>query len=82
MIDDPLALIERYVRHRASREAQLIGFLGEAPSTVDALVSRTYVKLRPDLKIAAAESVLAHLVKLREEGKAQEIDGVWQLTTA
>jgi glyoxylase-like metal-dependent hydrolase (beta-lactamase superfamily II) len=82
MIDDPPALIDRYVRHRASREAQLVGFLRDAPSTVDALVSRAYLQLRPDLKGAAAESVLAHLVKLREEGRALEIDGVWQLTTA
>ena len=82
MIDDPLALIGRYVRHRAAREVQLIGFLREAPSTVDALVLRAYLHLRPDLKGAAAESVLAHLVKLREDGKALEVDGLWQLTVA
>jgi glyoxylase-like metal-dependent hydrolase (beta-lactamase superfamily II) len=78
-IDDPVALIDRYLRHRAQREEQLLGLLRDGPSTVDALVSRAYVHLNPDLRPAAQESVLAHLVKLRDDGKVRDDDGAWLL---
>jgi len=79
IIDDPIALVDRYVRHRASREEQLLGLLRDGPATVDALVSRAYLKLDPDFRGAAGESVLAHLVKLREEHRVRERDALWSL---
>lgn len=79
MIDDPIALIDRYVRHRAQREEQLLAILRDGPATIDALVSRAYVHLNPDLRAAAQESVLAHLVKLRDDGKVRDDDGAWLL---
>jgi glyoxylase-like metal-dependent hydrolase (beta-lactamase superfamily II) len=82
MIDDPIALIDRYLRHRAQREDQLLAILHDGPATVDALVSRAYVHLNPDLRPAAQESVLAHLVKLRDEGRVRDDDGAWLLAGA
>lgn len=69
VIEDPAALIHRYVEHRAQRETQVLSEIAIRPSTVDALVSAIYPTLLPDLVPMARESVLAHLHKLRDEGR-------------
>jgi glyoxylase-like metal-dependent hydrolase (beta-lactamase superfamily II) len=80
IVDDPATLIEEYLRHRAEREAQVIELLRSGETTVDAIVQGIYTRLHPSVVRAAADSVLAHLVKLREEGKAVEQDGEWRAT--
>jgi glyoxylase-like metal-dependent hydrolase (beta-lactamase superfamily II) len=84
-IDNPGALLRGYLAHRAMRERQLLDALGGGPSGIDALVSRVYPALDPALRSAAAESVLAHLVKLEEDGRAQRIAAAgdtWQASGA
>ena len=39
------------------------------------IVRRVYQTLQPELEKAATENVLAHLLKLRGEGRARESDG-------
>ena len=46
-------------------------------ATVDAIVGRIYGALSQALRPMAADSVLAHLVKLREEGGVREESGSW-----
>ena len=74
-IDDPAALIDRYVEHRRAREAQILRALAAGPLTPADIVARVYVGLKPALVDFARESVLAHLVKLEEEGKVTREGG-------
>lgn len=78
IVDDPAALIDEYLRHRAEREAQIAALLQSGETTVDAIVGRIYSNLQPSVVRAAADSVLAHLIKLRDDGNAVEADGHWQ----
>jgi glyoxylase-like metal-dependent hydrolase (beta-lactamase superfamily II) len=68
-IDDPPRLLEGYIAHRLAREAQILEALDFGPRSVEDLVAAIYPALDPPLRSAAAESVLAHLVKLRDEGR-------------
>jgi glyoxylase-like metal-dependent hydrolase (beta-lactamase superfamily II) len=76
-IDDPAAVIDEYLRHRAKREAQIVAALSAGCDTPERIVLRVYDGLRTELVPAALESVLAHLIKLREDGKALEDRGRW-----
>lgn len=84
-IDRPSELLRAYIAHRLSRERQIVAALGKGPLAVRAIVGEIYPDLAPGLEGAAAESVLAHLLKLREEGRAMAEDGstqenaVWRL---
>lgn len=82
-IEQPASLLRGYLAHRAMRERQVIDALAAGPRTVDELVAAIYGGLAEDLRGAAAESLLAHLVKLDEEGGAarDEESGVtrWRL---
>lgn len=79
VIEDPAALIHRYVEHRAQREAQVLSEITTRASTVDAIVSAIYPTLSPDLVPMARESVLAHLQKLRDEGRVIHDDDRWMI---
>lgn len=68
-IDDPVAVIDSYVAHRAARERQILDAIAAGCTTPEAIVPRVYGPLPPLLVAAAADSVLAHLVKLRREGR-------------
>jgi glyoxylase-like metal-dependent hydrolase (beta-lactamase superfamily II) len=72
-IENPGSLLRSYLAHRAMRERQLFEALGELPQSVEELVARVYPALASNLRGAAAESVLAHLVKLEEDGRAARV---------
>jgi glyoxylase-like metal-dependent hydrolase (beta-lactamase superfamily II) len=80
VIEDPLALIDYYLRHRAEREQQVLGGLAAGLATVDAMVARIYPDLNPALVPMARESVLAHLVKLEHERRARRQGDGWAAT--
>jgi glyoxylase-like metal-dependent hydrolase (beta-lactamase superfamily II) len=66
---DPLTpYVEQLVAHRLDREAQVLAAVRDGLDTVAQLVLRLYADVRPELHQPAARSVLAHLVKLLEEG--------------
>jgi glyoxylase-like metal-dependent hydrolase (beta-lactamase superfamily II) len=69
VIEDPAALIYRYIWHRAQREEQVLSFVTERPSTLEDLATLIYPYLAPELIGMARESVLAHLHKLQSEGR-------------
>ena len=79
VIEDPVALIEKYLAHRRQREAQVLAALDEGLATVDAITARIYTSLAPALAPMARESVLAHLVKLQGEGKTRPAGPFWTL---
>jgi glyoxylase-like metal-dependent hydrolase (beta-lactamase superfamily II) len=69
VIDDPLALIQYYVEHRAQREGQVLDALAANLSTVEAITTMIYPSLQDALVPMARESVLAHLMKLQTENR-------------
>jgi glyoxylase-like metal-dependent hydrolase (beta-lactamase superfamily II) len=70
IVDDPVALIDKYIAHRAEREQQILKAMLDGARTVDEIVRRVYPTLPPSLSDAAADSVRAHLAKLRDEGRS------------
>lgn len=80
IVTDPVALIDGYLAHRADREAQVVAALRNRTLTAQEIVPRIYGKLMDSIEAAAAESVLAHLIKLEEDGRAARAgDGRWRL---
>lgn len=69
VIEDPLALIRRYVDHRAQREAQILDALAANHDTVESITDTVYPVLQDALVPMARESVLAHLQKLQAENR-------------
>jgi len=69
IVDDPIALIDEYLAHRQKREQQILQAMLEGARTVDEIVRRVYPALPESLSGAAADSVRAHLAKLRDDAK-------------
>jgi endoribonuclease LACTB2 len=70
IVEDPAALIDEYIAHREAREQQILKAILDGARTIPDIVSRVYPALPASLSAAAAESVRAHLKKLRDDGRA------------
>lgn len=81
IVNDPGALIDEYLRHRAQREDEVIAALQDGLKTPEEMVPRVYGVLNPALSAAAADSVLAHLMKLHDEHRAVVGDDGWKLAS-
>lgn len=81
VIEEPLALIDQYLQHRHHREVQVLSALEARLDTVEAIAARIYASLPPTLAALGQESVLAHLVKLEQEGLVRRDGGRWHLLT-
>ena len=79
VIDDPLALIQHYVQHRAQREGQVLDALAANLSTVEAITTMIYPSLQDALVPMARESVLAHLMKLQTENRVVNEGTHWSI---
>jgi endoribonuclease LACTB2 len=80
VIDDPPSAIEQYLQHRADREEQIIAALRVGSMTPEQIAAQVYGVLPSPLAAAAADSVLAHLVKLHDEQRAFVADDGWRLS--
>jgi glyoxylase-like metal-dependent hydrolase (beta-lactamase superfamily II) len=80
IIEDPAAVIDEYIRHREEREAQVLDALSAGSSTPEDIIVRIYPGLAAGLLAAAADTILAHLIKLEETGRAAREAGTWRLT--
>lgn len=70
VIEDAQAEIARLVAHRLHREAKVVERLGRlGRSALDALVVSVYDDVDPRLHPVAKGSLLAHLLKLEEDGR-------------
>ena len=78
-IDDPAAVITGYLAQRQMREDQIVSALGASVGTIGAIVDRIYQGLSAPLVPMARESVLAHLRKLEDEGRAALVGDEWIL---
>ena len=68
--DDAVALIDEYIAHRLQREQQVLDALASGAKSAAEMRARIYPELDPRLHGAAEIQIEAHLVKLREEGRA------------
>ena len=75
LTEDPGAVLDYYLAHRAFREAQLIAGLADGPQTVDELVARIYAEVPREVWPAAAQSTRATLAKLGAEGRVEPAPG-------
>lgn len=74
-IDAARAKVEAYIEHRLARETQILGAIEAGAASVEEIVELAYRDTPRVLHPAAAQSVLAHLVKLeREQRAARAID--------
>jgi glyoxylase-like metal-dependent hydrolase (beta-lactamase superfamily II) len=76
LTEDPGAVLDFYLAHRAYREHQLLDALGRGPATVDELVATVYAEYPRQVWPAAAQSTRATLDKLRAEGRVEGTDRV------
>ncbi|MDR7419882.1 MAG: MBL fold metallo-hydrolase [Armatimonadota bacterium] len=67
-IDAPGQIITQYLHHRRLRERQILEALADRPARIPDLVARIYTEVSPALHGLAAQSVFAHLLKLKAEG--------------
>jgi endoribonuclease LACTB2 len=69
IIDDPIAVIDEYIAHREMRDRQILEAIASGARSTEEIVEQVYVGLSPALQRAAADTVTAHLLKLREQNK-------------
>lgn len=78
-IPEPRAFVRSLLAHREAREAALLAALGPQPQGTRALTEALYGDMDERLRRAAERNVLAHLLKLRTEGRAREAGEGWVL---
>ena len=71
LTEDPTAVLEFYLAHRAWREEQLLGALADGAGTVDEIVAVVYAAVPQALWPAAAQSTRATLDKLVAEQRVR-----------
>jgi glyoxylase-like metal-dependent hydrolase (beta-lactamase superfamily II) len=79
LVRNPPAKIDEYVRHRLTRERQLVESLRRRPATIPELVSRLYAATDPRLHSLAEGSVAAQLQKLAREGRVVREGDMYRL---
>jgi glyoxylase-like metal-dependent hydrolase (beta-lactamase superfamily II) len=63
-VSNPLAIVNHLLKHRKSREAQILDHLSHSSATASQIAKTIYTDVNPRLLPAATRNVLAHLVDL------------------
>ena len=78
---DPVTNPQQFVRglrgHRRARESQIVKLVMAGTAEVGDMVTAMYAAVDPRLHPAAARSVLAHLIDLRDRGLVRQKGGAW-----
>jgi ribonuclease/clavin/mitogillin len=69
------AKIDEYVEHRLMREREVLAAVRAGDSTPEEIVARAYADVHPRMHALAARAVLAHLIKLEEDGLVERDAG-------
>jgi glyoxylase-like metal-dependent hydrolase (beta-lactamase superfamily II) len=79
LMEQPRRAMQRIVDHRLQREAKVLAAVpAEAPADTDALLASVYADVPPHLHAMARRSLLAHLLKLRNDCRvAEPAPGRW-----
>jgi glyoxylase-like metal-dependent hydrolase (beta-lactamase superfamily II) len=78
-IEDARGEVARIIAHRLQREAKVVAKLRDAPGTVSDLVGLVYDDVDQRLHPLAKSSLLAHLLKLEEDGRAARAGDAWSV---
>ena len=76
-VDKPQRWARGLAGHRRQREGQIVRLVGEGIARIEDMVPRMYAGVDERLYPAAARSVLAHLIDLRQRGQVVEREGAW-----
>ncbi len=68
-VTDPAPFLQAYLDHRLEREAQVLEMVRAGVTKIVDIVDILYVDVKPELHKPARRSVLAHLVKLVDDGQ-------------
>jgi glyoxylase-like metal-dependent hydrolase (beta-lactamase superfamily II) len=78
-VDNPGALLRAYIGHRMGRERQILDVLALGDASDAEIAQRIYpADLADELRPAARENVLAHLIKLEQERRAARDGDRWR----
>jgi glyoxylase-like metal-dependent hydrolase (beta-lactamase superfamily II) len=77
ILREPRAYVRALLFHRRQREAAVAEALQSGPTDTESLMDQLYHKLNPTLRRAAERNVLAHLLKLEEEGRVGRHGDLW-----
>ena len=78
LMDKPQEALERLLIHRLTRENKVLNAVRAAgTATIDALLPVVYDDVQARLYPVAGRSLLAHLIKLKSEGRLRESQGSW-----
>ena len=81
LMAEPRQAMQAIVDHRLQREAKVLGALHTQPLPTDELLAKVYADVPAKLHAMARRSLLAHLLKLRDDGAAIESPaGMWRRT--
>lgn len=81
LIRDPVKVIDWIINHRLQRESKVAAALAANPGlTARELVPEVYKDVDKNLYGWAERSLLAHLLKLEEDGRAVHRNGRWKIT--
>jgi len=79
VIQGAVAEIDRVIAHRMTREAKVVDAMrAHATATLDTLLPIVYADVPPFMHPVARFSLLAHAIKLEEEGRALRAGEAWR----
>jgi glyoxylase-like metal-dependent hydrolase (beta-lactamase superfamily II) len=73
-VTDPQPFLAAYLAHRVDREQQVLAQVRGGAGSIEAIVKMLYANVREELHKPAGRSVLAHLVKLVDDGVVRVAD--------
>lgn len=80
LMAQPRKAVQAVIDHRLKREAKVLCALREhGPATLEQLLPHAYDDVDPRMLPVAARSLLAHLGKLRSDGRTDERAGLWSV---
>lgn len=71
VIEEPKLVVQQYIDHRLARESEILAALGGDTLRVEDVIESVYGEIDDDVAELAANNVLAHLIKLRSDGKVK-----------
>lgn len=80
LVAEPHAVLRALIAHRLRREARVVEALrAHGQAQLDEMLPQVYADTPPQLFPVARRSLLAHLIKLREDARAvEQADGRWR----
>ncbi len=67
----PPDIFDQYIERRTTREEEIYAAVAAGPTTIEAMLPGLYPDVLPHFRRAAAATILAHLEKMRTEGRVE-----------